>query len=445
MHAVRKSLDTCLWADEVPDVANDGEDDVPDLEERDEDDEDEEDSDDEEEEERDAMGDDSQSTAEAEAGINYEEDEEDMDDLPAEWVAGITSFMEMFIDAEDGFNKESRLACLWTTRHLWPRGCRYAFNCYRHQAKCYVRNCGEEPIILLSKEGVAQGDPMSMLLYGLGTVPLAKLLKSERELASATCTRGEQWSPVMPWYADDFASTGTAYQQAVTMKTLLKYGPGFGINPRPEKSWIICDAKDEAATKEIFTREGLDIQFTRGMRYLGGFIGTDASKGEWMAEKVEQWVHSIEVLENIGRRYPQSAYYGMSVSLQNEWQHVCRIVPDAGDYLGPVEVALKSFLSTLLDVGLDEQGTLRELLGHRVKNAGIGIGDPTKYAAECFEVSEECVSYLSRSLKYGNEIDVDQHAKVARNGRNMCSAARDSAEKGRVNTWMTDGGKIEEH
>ena len=93
-------------------------------------------------------GDDSQSTAEAEAGIDYEEDEDDMDNIPAEWVAGNTSFMEMFIDAEDGFNKESRLACRWTTRHLRPRGCRYAFNCYRHQTKCYVRSCAEEPIIL---------------------------------------------------------------------------------------------------------------------------------------------------------------------------------------------------------------------------------------------------------------------------------------------------------
>ena len=38
------------------------------------------------------------------AGIDYEDfDENDLDDMPAEWVAAITSMMEMFIDAEDGF------------------------------------------------------------------------------------------------------------------------------------------------------------------------------------------------------------------------------------------------------------------------------------------------------------------------------------------------------
>ena len=146
-----------------------------------------------------------------------------------------------------------------------------------------------------------------------------------------------------------------------------------------------------------------------------------------------------------GRSYPQSAYYGMSVSLQNEWQHVCRIVPGAGLALGPVEEALKSFLSTLLDVGLDARGNLRELLGHRVSNAGAGIGDPTKYAAKCLETSEECVSYLTTSLRLGNEIDVDRHAKIARNARNIATADRDVDEKSSLTTWATDGGKIEEH
>ncbi len=34
----------------------------------------------------------------------------------------------------NGFNKLSRYAMLWTARHRWPKGARFAFNCYRHYA-----------------------------------------------------------------------------------------------------------------------------------------------------------------------------------------------------------------------------------------------------------------------------------------------------------------------
>ena len=32
------------------------------------------------------------------------------------------------VDARNGFNKLSRLAILWTVRHRWPAGMRFAFN-----------------------------------------------------------------------------------------------------------------------------------------------------------------------------------------------------------------------------------------------------------------------------------------------------------------------------
>ena len=40
-----------------------------------------------------------------------------------------------FVDAYNGFNELSRLAMLWTVRHRWPVGARFAFNCYRHWAQ----------------------------------------------------------------------------------------------------------------------------------------------------------------------------------------------------------------------------------------------------------------------------------------------------------------------
>jgi hypothetical protein len=80
------------------------------------------------------------------------------------------------VDARNGFNELSCYAMLWTARHRWPKGTRFAFNCYRHYGRCLVRGSGGKPSILLSREGVTQGCPQSRILYRLGLVLLAEYL-----------------------------------------------------------------------------------------------------------------------------------------------------------------------------------------------------------------------------------------------------------------------------
>ena len=63
---------------------------------------------------------------------------------------------------------------LWTVCHLWQAGARFAFNCNRRSAQLILRQHHAPCHILLSQEGVTQGDPLSMILYGLALVPLAK-------------------------------------------------------------------------------------------------------------------------------------------------------------------------------------------------------------------------------------------------------------------------------
>ena len=82
------------------------------------------------------------------------------------------------VDARNGFNKLSRSEMLWTVRHRWPAGARFTFNCYRHWAQLLLRQPGEPPVTILSREGVTQGDPLSMVLYGITLVPLAEELRA---------------------------------------------------------------------------------------------------------------------------------------------------------------------------------------------------------------------------------------------------------------------------
>ena len=76
----------------------------------------------------------------------------------------------MLVDSRNGFNELSRLAMICTVRHRWPAGEIFAFNCYKHWVQLLLRQPGELPVSILRREGVTQGDPFSMVLYGITRV-----------------------------------------------------------------------------------------------------------------------------------------------------------------------------------------------------------------------------------------------------------------------------------
>ena len=77
------------------------------------------------------------------------------------------------IDAHNRFKEMSRLAMLWTVRHQLLAGARFKFNCYTHWAQLLLRHPGKLTLTILSREGFTQGDPFSMVMYGITLVPLA--------------------------------------------------------------------------------------------------------------------------------------------------------------------------------------------------------------------------------------------------------------------------------
>ena len=104
----------------------------------------------------------------------------------------------LLVDAKNGFNMLSRMGMLWMVRHRAGKLSRFAFNCYRHEIRLLCRRPGEEALRLLSKEGVTQGDPLTMALYGVALLSLAELLREDFPLV------------MQPWYADNVAMMGTA-------------------------------------------------------------------------------------------------------------------------------------------------------------------------------------------------------------------------------------------
>ena len=147
---------------------------------------------------------------------------------------------------------------LWTVRHRWPDGARFAFNCYKHWAQLLLRQPGEPPVTILSREGVTQGDPLSMVLYRITLVPLAEEL------------RAADLGILSPFYAVDAAFDGLAQRSAQLLKLLMKRGPDRGYFPEPDKSLFISDTPGQkAGVKRELAAEVLILNFVSGSRYLG--------------------------------------------------------------------------------------------------------------------------------------------------------------------------------
>ena len=78
----------------------------------------------------------------------------------------------LLVDAKNTINDINQVGMLWTVRHLWPSGASFLFNCYFHWSLLVLRNGNGTASNLHIREGVTQGGPLAMALYGIGIPPL---------------------------------------------------------------------------------------------------------------------------------------------------------------------------------------------------------------------------------------------------------------------------------
>jgi hypothetical protein len=356
-------------------------------------------------------------------------------DLRGEWEDGPEGLT--LVDARNGFNELSRYAMLWTARHRWPKGARFSFNCYKHYARCLVRNPGCEPSILLSREGVTQGCPQSGILYGLGLLPLAEYLRRDTDPQQPSNS-----TVLQPWYADDMAMMGAGKRIARVFKLLMEKGPSVGYFPEPAKSYHICPKEEEAEARAAFEEAGLHVNFCRGKRYVGGFVGSEAMLGRWLDPKVKKWVEGVEILARIASRFPQTAYAGLASSLQAEWQYICRVIPGAEHYLGPIESAIcEKFIPALLQVSDPVDDVFRQLLSQGVKFGGIALRNPVTSAPALHQSSIDACDMLIKALHVGGGLNAEAHKACVKAAGNGARKVRMKEEEGYLDGLKVSGGR----
>ena len=112
--------------------------------------------------------------------------------------------------------------------------------------------------------------------------------------------------------------------------------------------------------------------------------GLKEARDKWLSAQVQKWVRAIETFAGVARRYPQTAYAGVTKSLQMEWTYLMRVTDRAQDSFAPIEEALeRAFLPALLAEPEAAVAEKRPLLALLVRQAGLGIPNPVTSADGC--------------------------------------------------------------
>jgi hypothetical protein len=97
---------------------------------------------------------------------------------------------------------------------------------------------------------------------------------------------------------------GAGKRIARVFQLLMEKGPSVGYFPEPAKSYHICPKEEEAEARAAFEEAGISVNFCRGKRYVGGYVGSEAMLERWMDPKVKKWVAGI-ALAKYATRLPQ--------------------------------------------------------------------------------------------------------------------------------------------
>ena len=143
---------------------------------------------------------------------------------------------------------------------------------------------------------------------------------------------------------------------------------------------------------------------------------------------MEAWSHGVKVLSKISQRHPQSAYAGLGISLQLEWQYLQRTVPGVDTLMGPIEEDLREKISPSLFGGEEIDAEFRKILGHGVKHGGLGIPDPRQSAECAYNTSKAASRELIDSLLGGSVLKYVGHRACVRKASQSARLSKRIAE-----------------
>ena len=176
----------------------------------------------------------------------------------------------------------------WAVLHLWPSGASFL----KFLSSLVIARLARQEWdgnFLHIREGMTQGDPLAIFAYGIGILSLIKKLKAGFPDANQT------------WYSNDSSSVGIFSNVELYFNSLKRLGLGHGYYPEPSKRVLIVHPHNIKYKKMFGLRNGFKV--CTDLRYLGGFIGDNESKHDWLDERTNIWEQNVTKIRKTMVKY----------------------------------------------------------------------------------------------------------------------------------------------
>lgn len=305
----------------------------------------------------------------------------------------------LLLDARSAFNEGNRKMMVWIVRHLWPSGSRFVFNLHRHHSLIIMHgDSSKRSHILFCEEGVSQGCPASMVLYGLLLLPFINKLK---ELFPDLFS---------PWFADDGSAGGKLDSLHRFFDKACELGRPYGYFPEMEKCVLITHPSSETTAEVLNAKFNYSFAISQGSRFIGSFIGTPNLTKEWVENKISGWAEEIENLAEIAHLAPQSLFTCLQRCLQHQWLFLQCVLPNIQDSFDDIESTITTFLSAIF--GSEITSTTRDWTSAPIRDGGVAIPKP-KDASNLNFITSQCqCTHLIQSLTTKTPFDLIFHEQT---------------------------------
>ena len=393
------------------------------------------------------------------------------------------------LDANNAFNMLNRDVAILLCRIYWPSASRYVLNSYRGDPILIARS-SSEVCTLVSKEGTTQGDPMAMLMYAIGTLPLVRKLKLDHVgqcrpnvrsdddtalesngVASIASTQIDMDATQIEAHAASTANEAVNIHEGPRKAQIafadninivapisdairwgiaaLTEGPSFGYHVNPDKcKFIVCipnSAIEEASVYCDVVRNAIvNTPFSGapvvvGAEILGAYVGDEEGRCNFVAKKVGSWASEVEQLVNAGRSQPHLLLASHTHSQQHKPTYIQRTVLAKSSEFAPLEHTIRTELLPEITpwVALNDQQ--REVTAMPVRSGGIGITDPTQTAALNHQIATTATSVLVNALLGKQQWNADDHHHHFRQTTSKQKAAQQDKCDARVEELVGNG------
>ena len=172
--------------------------------------------------------------------------------------------------------------------------------------------------------------------------------------------------------------------------------------------------------KKVFAGTNINIT-TEGRRYLGGVIGSEEFKQEFVDREIQVLIEQLKRLSQIALFEPQAAYSGFLFGFKHKITYLMRSVPDISESLRKLDEVISTTFIPAITGGVNCSNLERNLLTLPPKQGGMGIPIFSKNSNFEFKSSLTTTEKLKDNIKSQTpRYEIDPNAtKVKQNIKNQ--------------------------